>query len=125
MNSLRRPTGGARTEHRLASRIAIYARASSHGQYALSCADQVRRGLGVVAALGCELVAVLTDAGSPGASPVPGLRALLHLVECGAIDVIVCASLDRITRDAASLEAIMCLLSECGVGICQFEDSTR
>ncbi len=83
------------------ARIALYGRHSTAMQTATSSADQAASCLKLVDYLGGTVVATYLDPEQSGyRRDRPGLKQLLHDVETGAVDMIVCESLDRLARDA-------------------------
>jgi DNA invertase Pin-like site-specific DNA recombinase len=82
-------------------RIALYGRHSTAMQTATSSADQVASCRKLVEYLGGTVVTTYLDPEQSGyRRDRSGLKKLLNDVETGAVDMIVCESLDRLARDA-------------------------
>lgn len=83
------------------SRIALYGRHSTAMQTATSSADQVASCMYLIDYLGGTVVTTYFHPERSGyRRDRSGLQKLLSDMETGAIDMIVCESLDRLARDA-------------------------
>lgn len=100
-------------------RAALYARFSSDLQNVASIADQFAACRQLAERLGATVVQEHCDAAISGAvtSNRPGLQALMATAEAGAIDVVICEALDRLTRSGGDAWAIYDDLKACGVAI--------
>jgi site-specific DNA recombinase len=82
-------------------RVALYGRHSTVMQTASSSADQAASCMKLVDYLGGTVVATYLDPEQSGyRRDRPGLMKLLHDIETGAVDLVVCEALDRLARDA-------------------------
>lgn len=97
------------------SRAAIYVRKSTRGQRP-SDPDQSRMCDDVVARIGATVVGRCADATSGAMhSDRPGLDRLLDDVRRGRIDLLVCESADRLTRESTIMASIVATLDRHGV----------
>jgi DNA invertase Pin-like site-specific DNA recombinase len=73
---------------------------------------------------GAELLDVLIDAGESAKSlQRPGMARLLALVDAGAIDTVIIAKLDRLTRSVADLAELLTRFERRGVSLVSVADS--
>ena len=71
-----------------------------------------------------ELLDVIVDAGESAKSlSRPGMARLLELVESRAVDVVIIAKLDRLTRSVADLAELLKRFKRCGVSLVSVADS--
>jgi site-specific DNA recombinase len=99
-------------------RIASYARYSDDKQSAASIADQHVANRRHASTIGGPVIAEYSDPAISGASlDRPGMQALLRSAYARDIDVVVCESLDRLSRDLEDIAAIYKRLSFAGVRI--------
>ena len=73
---------------------------------------------------GAELVEVITDAGESAKSlSRPGMNRLLALVDSGAVNVVIVAKLDRLTRSVKDLAILLDRLTKRGVSLISVAES--
>jgi DNA invertase Pin-like site-specific DNA recombinase len=100
--------------------VLLYARYSTDRQDQVSIETQVELGTTFNDERGWKLVEVFTDAAVSGTSfkSRPGIQALLKRCEQGGIDIVLCVTLDRISRDvehsAGILKCLATSISNCG-----------
>lgn len=67
---------------------------------------------------GAELTDVIVDAGESAKSlNRPGMERLLSLVDTGAVDIVIIAKLDRLTRSVADLAELLKRFEKGGVSL--------
>jgi DNA invertase Pin-like site-specific DNA recombinase len=93
--------------------VLLYARYSTDLQDQVSIETQVELGTTFNDERGWKLVEVFTDAAVSGTSfkSRPGIQALLKRCEQGGIDIVLCVTLDRISRDVEHSAGILKMLS--------------
>jgi site-specific DNA recombinase len=107
------------------NRAVIYARVSTAQQRDAGTIDAQLKALPEwCARQGWEVVEVCVDDGVSGSAPMEkriGLQRVLALAEAGAIDLLVCWDLDRVTRDPDLIarNVILGRLQRAGVGIAE------
>src|ERR1035437_8433063 len=73
---------------------------------------------------GAELVDVIVDAGESAKSlNRPGMARLMSLVDFGAVDTVITAKLDRLTRSVADLAELLKRFERRGVSLVSVADS--
>ncbi|WP_431021554.1 recombinase family protein [Devosia alba] len=99
------------------TRAALYARFSTDRQNPATIEDQLRQCDQYALAKCMTVVARITDEAKSGAASKtrPGVLHLLELVKGGKIDIIVCTSPDRLTRDPELSEKLLKVLPFYGV----------
>lgn len=105
-------------------RVALYARFSSELQDRRSITDQIALAREHAARQGWLVVAEYSDAAISGASTAnrPGLQDLMRAAEAGALEGILCESLDRLSRDLEDLAGIHKRLEFRGVKLVTLAD---
>jgi DNA invertase Pin-like site-specific DNA recombinase len=93
--------------------VLLYARYSTDRQDEVSIETQVELGTTFNDERGWKLVEVFTDAAVSGTSfkSRPGIQALLKRCEQGGIDIVLCVTLDRISRDVEHSAGILKMLN--------------
>jgi DNA invertase Pin-like site-specific DNA recombinase len=93
--------------------VLLYARYSTDRQDEVSIETQVELGTTFNDERGWKLVEVFTDAAVSGTSfkSRPGIQALLKRCERGDIDIVLCVTLDRISRDVEHSAGILKMLN--------------
>jgi site-specific DNA recombinase len=101
-----------------APRIALYERHSINNQTVLSVTDQFASCMKIASGVGGAVVATYHDSSHSGRRlDRPGLRKFLGDVANGKVEIVVCASLDRLARDPADLAVIRQKLLDHGVAL--------
>ncbi|SDF46621.1 recombinase family protein [Limimaricola pyoseonensis] len=99
-------------------RVALYARYSSDNQRDASIEDQLRLCRERAAREGWEIIDVYSDRSVSGASLIrPGVQALLQDARDIRFDIVLCESLDRLSRDQEDIAGIYKRLSFAGLRI--------
>lgn len=93
--------------------ILIYARYSTDRQDEVSIETQIELGTVFVGERGWNLIQIFSDAAVSGTSfkSRPGIQALLKRCERGDIDIVLCVTLDRISRDVEHSASILKMLN--------------
>ncbi len=93
----------------MTKKVAFYARYSTDLQNEVSIETQIEVGLTMIADRGWELVSTYEDRAISGTSYKlrPGIQALLRRVAQGDIDVVLCITVDRLSRDTEHSAAIL------------------
>lgn len=99
------------------TRAALYARFSTDRQDPLTIDDQLRQCEEYCIKKGMRVVATIADEAISGAASKtrPGVQRLLDLVRGREVEIIVCTSLDRLTRDPELNEKLLKILPYYGV----------
>lgn len=93
--------------------VVFYARYSTTRQNELTIETQIEQGQRMIAERGWNLVEVYKDSGISGTQlkTRPGIQALLNRVERRDIEIVLCVSVDRISRDVEHSAGILKNLS--------------
>ena len=93
--------------------VVFYARYSTTRQNELTIETQIEQGQRMIAERGWNLVEVYKDSGISGTQlkTRPGIQALLNRIERKDIDIVLCVSVDRISRDVEHSASILKNLS--------------
>ena len=103
-----------------------YVRVSTEKQadFGVSLEAQTEKIRAMAVVQGAELVDVLVDAGESAKSlQRPGMAQLLALVDAGAVDTVIIAKLDRLTRSVADLAELLKRFERRGVSLVSVADS--
>jgi DNA invertase Pin-like site-specific DNA recombinase len=103
-----------------------YVRVSTEKQadFGVSLEAQTAKIRAMAVVQGAELVDVLIDAGESAKSlQRPGMARLLALVDTGAVDTVIIAKLDRLTRSVADLAELLKRFERRGVSLVSVADS--
>lgn len=103
-----------------------YVRVSTEKQadFGVSLEAQSEKGRAMAVVQGAELAEVIIDAGESAKSlNRPGMARLLSLVEAGAVDTVIIAKLDRLTRSVADLAELLKRFERRGVSLVSVVDS--
>jgi len=103
-----------------------YARVSTDKQadFGVSLEAQAEKVRAMAVVQGAELVDVIVDAGESAKSlNRPGMARLLGLVDAGAVDTVIIAKLDRLTRSVADLAELLKRFERRGVSLVSVADS--
>jgi DNA invertase Pin-like site-specific DNA recombinase len=103
-----------------------YARVSTEKQadFGVSLEAQAAKVRAMAVVQGAELVDVLVDAGESAKSlNRPAMARLLALVDSGAVDTVIIAKLDRLTRSVADLAELLKRFERRGVSLVSVADS--
>lgn len=103
-----------------------YARVSTDKQadFGVSLEAQAEKVRAMAVVQGAELVDVIVDAGESAKSlDRPGMLRLLALVDAGAVDTVIIAKLDRLTRSVADLAELLKRFERRGVSLVSVVDS--
>jgi DNA invertase Pin-like site-specific DNA recombinase len=109
-----------------AARAVGYARVSTSRQAedGVSLDAQTAKIRAMTTVQGVELVEVIVDAGESAKSLArPGMTRLLALVEAGAVDTVIIAKLDRLTRSVVDLAALLKRFERRGVRLVSVADA--
>ena len=104
-------------EKSMTKTVLFYERCATAPQHEVSIETQIELGKEFIGKHGWKLVDVFTDHMGTGTTykTRPGLRALLKRASEGGIDVVVCISMDRLSRDLAHSSEIHKELLDHGV----------
>lgn len=104
-------------EKSMTKTVLFYAHCATAPQHEVSIETQIELGKEFIRKQGWKLVDVFTDhmGGGTTHKTRPGLRALLKRASEGEIDVVVCISMDRLSRDVARSSEIYKELLDHGV----------
>ena len=97
-----------------------YVRVSTEKQadFGVSLEAQTEKVRAMAVVQGAELVEILTDAGESAKSlNRPGMARLMSLVDAGAVDTVIIAKLDRLTRSVADLAELLKRFERRGVSV--------
>jgi DNA invertase Pin-like site-specific DNA recombinase len=103
-----------------------YVRVSTEKQadFGVSLEAQTEKVRAMAVVQGAELVDVIVDAGESAKSlNRPGMGKLLSLVDSGAVDTVIIAKLDRLTRSVADLAELLKRFERRGVSLVSVADS--
>jgi DNA invertase Pin-like site-specific DNA recombinase len=103
-----------------------YVRVSTEKQadFGVSLEAQSEKVRAMAVVQGAELVEVIVDAGESAKSlNRPGMARLLSLVDAGAVDTVIIAKLDRLTRSVAHLAELLKRFEHRGVSLVSVADS--
>jgi len=103
-----------------------YVRVSTEKQadFGVSLEAQSEKVRAMAVVQGAELAEVIIDAGESAKSlNRPGMARLLSLVDSGAVDVVIIAKLDRLTRSVADLAELLKRFERRGVSLVSVADS--
>src|ERR1051326_8629730 len=103
-----------------------YVRVSTEKQadFGVSLEAQTAKVHAMAVVQGAELADVITDAGESAKSlNRPGMARLLSLVDAGAVDVVIIAKLDRLTRSVADLAELLERFTRRGVSLVSVAES--
>jgi DNA invertase Pin-like site-specific DNA recombinase len=103
-----------------------YVRVSTEKQadFGISLEAQTAKVQAMAVVQGCELQEVIIDAGESAKSlKRPGMERLLALVDSRAIDTVIIAKLDRLTRSVADLAELLKRFDKRGVSLVSVADS--
>lgn len=103
-----------------------YVRVSTDKQadFGVSLEAQTQKVQAMAVVQGADLVDVIIDAGESAKSlNRPGMARLLALVDSGAVDTVIIAKLDRLTRSVADLAELLKRLERRGVSLVSVADS--
>jgi site-specific DNA recombinase len=102
-----------------------YARVSTDKQadFGVSLPAQTEKIRAMAIVQGAELAEVIVDAESAKDLDRPGMERLLGLVDAGAVDVVIIAKLDRLTRSVADLAELLKRFEKRGVSLVSVADS--
>src|SRR6266849_3228683 len=103
-----------------------YVRVSTEKQadFGVSLEAQTEKVRAMAVVHGADLVDVLIDAGESAKSlHRPGMARLLALVDAGAVETVIIAKLDRLTRSVADLAELLKRLERRGVSLVSVADS--
>ena len=103
-----------------------YARVSTDKQadFGVSLEAQTEKIRAMAVVQGAALVDVIVDAGESAKSlHRPGMERLLKLVDTGAVDTVIIAKLDRLTRSVADLAELLKRFERRGVSLVSVADS--
>lgn len=88
-------------------RVAIYARYSSDNQRDASIEDQIRECMAYAVSQHWDIVDTMSDHAISGASLLrPGAQRLMRCASLGEFDVILCESMDRLSRDQEDIAGL-------------------
>ncbi len=99
--------------------VLFYARSATERQNEVSIKTQIELGEAFIKARGWKLVATCSDAAISGTSyePRPGIRSLMTHVKRERIDIVLCVTVDRLSRDLEHRTRIIEELRHCGADI--------
>jgi len=103
-----------------------YVRVSTEKQadFGVSLEAQSEKVRAMAVVQGADLVEVIVDAGESAKSlNRPGMERLLSLVDAGAVDAVIIAKLDRLTRSVADLAELLKRFERRGVSLVSVADS--
>ena len=103
-----------------------YVRVSTEKQadFGVSLEAQAEKVRAMAVVQGAELVDVIVDAGESAKSlNRPGMARLMALVNAGAVDTVIIAKLDRLTRSVADLAELLKRFERRGVSLVSVADS--
>jgi site-specific DNA recombinase len=102
-----------------------YARVSTDKQadFGVSLPAQTEKIKAMAVVQGAELAEVIVDAESAKDLDRPGMERLLGLVDAGAVDTVIIAKLDRLTRSVADLAELLKRFEKRGVSLVSVADS--
>jgi DNA invertase Pin-like site-specific DNA recombinase len=103
-----------------------YVRVSTDKQadFGVSLEAQAEKVRAMVVVQGAELVDLIVDAGESAKSlNRPGMARLMSLVDAGAVDTVIIAKLDRLTRSVADLAELLKRFERRGVSLVSVADS--
>jgi DNA invertase Pin-like site-specific DNA recombinase len=103
-----------------------YVRVSTEKQadFGVSLEAQTEKVRAMAVVQGAELVDVITDAGESAKSlNRPGMARLMSLVDSAAVDTVIIAKLDRLTRSVADLAELLKRFERRGVSLVSVADS--
>src|SRR5579862_8619657 len=103
-----------------------YVRVSTEKQadFGISLEAQTAKVRAMAVVQGCELAEVIVDAGESAKNlKRPGMERLLGLVDAHAIDTVIIAKLDRLTRSVADLAELLKRFDKRGVSLVSVADS--
>src|SRR5580692_7441768 len=103
-----------------------YVRVSTEKQadFGVSLEAQTEKVRAMAVVQGAELAEVIVDAGESAKSlHRPGMERLLSLVDAGAVDTVIIAKLDRLTRSVADLAELLKRFEKGGVSLVSVADS--
>ncbi len=103
-----------------------YVRVSTEKQadFGISLEAQTAKVRAMAVVQSCELVDVIVDAGESAKNlKRPGMERLLALVDANAIDTVIIAKLDRLTRSVADLAELLKRFDKRGVSLVSVADS--
>ncbi len=103
-----------------------YVRVSTEKQadFGVSLEAQAEKVRAMAVVQGAELVEVIIDAGESAKSlNRPGMARLLSLVDAGAVDTVIIAKLDRLTRSVKDLAELLERFNRRGVSLVSVADS--
>ena len=103
-----------------------YVRVSTENQadFGVSLEAQAEKVRAMAVVQGAELVDVIVDAGESAKSlNRPGMARLMALVNAGAVDTVIIAKLDRLTRSVADLAELLKRFERRGVSLVSVADS--
>lgn len=103
-----------------------YARVSTDKQadFGVSLEAQEAKVRAMAVVQGAELLDVIVDAGESAKSlNRPGMARLLSLVDAGAVDTVICAKLDRLTRSVKDLAELLERFTRRGVSLVSVAES--
>src|SRR3954452_20543720 len=103
-----------------------YVRVSTEKQadFGVSLEAQAEKVRAMAVVQGAELVDVIIDAGESAKSlNRPGMVRLLSLVDCGAVDIVIIAKLDRLTRSVKDLAELLERFTRRGVSLLSVAES--
>ena len=103
-----------------------YVRVSTEKQadFGVSLVAQESRIRAMAVVQGADLAEAIIDAGESAKSlKRPGMERLLSLVDAGAVDVVIIAKLDRLTRSVADLAELLKRFERRGVSLVSVADS--
>ncbi|MDI7864590.1 recombinase family protein [Rhizobiaceae bacterium n13] len=104
-------------EARMTKTVLFYARRATDRQHEVSINAQIELGKEFISKRSWKLVGVFTDpmVGGMNDQTRPGIQALLKCASEGNIDVVLCISMDRLSRDVAHSSMVCKELLEHGV----------
>lgn len=99
--------------------VLFYARSATERQNEVSIETQIELGEAFIKARGWKLVATCSDAAISGTSyeSRPGIRSLMTHVKRERIDIVLCVTVDRLSRDLEHRTRIIDELRHCGADI--------
>jgi DNA invertase Pin-like site-specific DNA recombinase len=102
-----------------------YVRVSTDKQadFGVSLPAQMERVRAMAVVQGAELVELIVDAESAKSLNRPGMEKLLALVDARAVDVVIIAKLDRLTRSVKDLAELLERLTKRGVSLVSVAES--
>jgi DNA invertase Pin-like site-specific DNA recombinase len=103
-----------------------YVRVSTEKQadFGVSIDAQIEKVRAMAVVQGAELAEVIVDAGESAKSlNRPGMARLMALVDAGAVDTVIIAKLDRLTRSVADLAELLKRFERRGVSLVSVADS--